>query len=820
MSDLLAAPDWAWLPTGTEPPTDDQLVAIRSLTEQMLADRGVTYGTESGPRPWQIDPVPVVLPAAAWAGLDAGVQQRAVLLDAIHDDLYGQRRLLSSGTIPPELVLSHPGFLRQLVDAPRHGGPGLVLTATDVTSDGSGWIVVHDRTQAPSGPGYAMVDRRVTAQALARVYRQTSIRRIGPFFRALRQALAASAPRGAREPRIVLLTAGPHSETAFDQAYLASTLGLPMVEGSDLLVRDGRVWMLGLDGMEPVDVILRRVDADWCDPLDLRSESRLGVPGLVRAVMAGTVNVVNPLGASVLEHPGLAAYLPAVARAVLGEDLLLGSPTTHWCGDAAGRAYVIAHMADLVLRPSIARADEGPVLGWQLSGAERESLAARIAAEPWAWTGQEPVRGRPDPETEPDAPLVIRTFTVASHGSHVTMAGGLALQAADGTPSLVTSARGAKGRDVWVLTGDGDDPAGFTGESEPEALLPRTQSGIAPRTAETMFWMGRYAERAGDTVRLLRVAVDRWDDFARRPRSAGAGALRALLDTLAASLPTGWTIEDQLATGGAVVDHRSSLHTLLTDDSQQGTAAWAVRRLAENAAAARDQLSADTWLPLGSMARALTDARLTGARGATQTAGMLPVLDRVLEALLAIAGIATEGMVRDAGWLLLDAGRRLERSLFLVDSLDSLLSTQRPAAMEDLLLESVLVTHESSITYRRRNGGRMAVPPVLALLLTDGGNPRALAYQLDRLRDDLSHLGSAHPVETRDRLLDDVTDLLVELDATMAADAVALDGRREVLAEMLESMRWRLRALGTEIEAVHFARPAAVHPLADVWGTA
>ncbi len=259
--------------------------------------------------------MPVVIDEAEWSGLEAAVAQRAALLDAILADVYGRRTLLADGVIPPEVVLAHPAFLRAVDRLTTPGPHGLVLTGTDISRDPSGaWLAVADRTQAPSGAGYAMVDRRVIAQSMAGVYRQTSIRRIGPFFHALRRALDLAAPAGVRQPQAVLLTAGPFSETAFDQAYLASMLGIPLVEGSDLEVREGKVWLQGLEGSEQVDVILRRVDAEWCDPLDLRADSRLGIPGLVRAVRAGTVAVVNPLGSGVLEHPALGAYLPRAAR--------------------------------------------------------------------------------------------------------------------------------------------------------------------------------------------------------------------------------------------------------------------------------------------------------------------------------------------------------------------------------------------------------------------------------------------------------------------------------------------------------------------------
>ena len=813
---LPAGGDWSWLPESTPPPSAEALGAARRQTATLLADRGVTYGTATpGHRAagWRMDPVPVVIGEAEWSGLERAVAQRAALLDAILRDLYGQRTLLADGVVPVEVVLAHPGFLRAVDGLGVPGPHGLVLAGTDVSRDGAGaWQVVADRTQAPSGAGYAMVGRRVVAQSMAGVYRQTSIRRIGRFFHALRGALDAAAPSGTA-PQAVLLTAGPLSETAFDQAYLASMLGLPLVEGSDLLVRDGRVWLQGLDGPERVDVVLRRVDAQWCDPLDLRADSRLGVPGLVRAVRQGTVAVVNPLGSGVLEHPALGAYLPRAARVVLGEDLLLPSPPTFWCGDPAARSHALAHLADLVLKHTTG-GRERAVLGWTLDAAGRERLAARITADPLHWTAQQRVPGATAGDDDA-RPAVLRTFAVGEGGGYHVMAGGLALEAPE-HQLVVSSALGAIARDVWVIAAEADaapDPWLLAAQDEP---LPRQLVAVPPRTAENLFWLGRYAERAGDTVRLLRATVDRWYDHARRPASPGGQALRVLLDALGAQHPAGWPVVAGEPAGGPTGDVARPQHVraLLLAGDEPGTVAWSVRRMAEAAAAVRDQLSHDTWLPLASMDRVL-EHEAAGKRAAGSTTGLPPVLDRLLEALLAVAGIQAEGMVRDVGWYLLDAGRRLERALYVVESLGATLVATRPDEVDAYVLESLLIAHESSITYRRRHSARPDVAHVLDLVLRDAANPRSLAYQVERLREDLAQVPSSQSTEARDRLAQDVADLVAEIDVR-AAGAV-IGGRRERLAELLESLRWRLRALSDEVAAAHFVHPTPSRALVDSW---
>lgn len=817
---------WDWLPERATTPSAADLERARTEAEALLADHGVTYGTAAEHEPWRLDPAPVVIDEDEWSRLEAGIAQRAELLDAVLQDLYGPRRLLTDTLLPPTAAVAHPGFLRAVDGLRLPGGRELVLTATDLARDDDGtWLALADRTQAPSGAGYAMEGRRVVAQVLEGVYRQTPIQRLGPFFRALRQTLHDVAPPSAPQPRIALLTPGSGSETAFDQAYLASMLGLPLVEGSDLVVRDGRLWVRGLGGTEPVDVLLRRVDAAWCDPLDLRTGSRLGVPGLVRAVRAGNLSVVNPLGSGVLENPAVIAALPRLARTVLDQDLLLPSAPTWWCGEPSSASYVLAHLADLVLVP-LSREDHG-VLGWTLDAAQRDELAARIAAEPWRWAGQARVAGgalldvagdddeAPAPQDRTGCGVgVLRAFAVAHRGAYTVMAGGLA-RVADGP--VVSSRTGASAKDVWVLAGASEPTTEAPEQTGEVALTLRGGVGISPRTAENLFWLGRYAERAEDQARDLRVVVDRWDDFHGRPRSAGGRALAVLV--------------------GALVDpdtpadatHAPTLRDLALDRTRAESIAASVAGLGNSAAAVRDQLSTDTFGPLARIDRALRAerarqravepgldlGRFDDARAAT--AGLRRVLDRTLEGLLAVAGIVAEGLVRDVGWHLLDAGRRLERAQHVVAALRRTLVEPLPRTAEAHVVDSVVLAHDSAITFRRRYPDDAGVTAVLDLLLLDEANPRSLAFQLDRLRHDLAGVPvRSHSTDERDRLLAQLADLVAELDPA-AASARDADGRRARLAETLDSMHWRLLAVADEIEKVHFARPVTARALDDPW---
>ncbi len=791
----------------------DQLAARRDDVVSLLEDHGVTYGGDDGGQAWHLDPLPVLLDEAEWAGLEAGLAQRSELLDEILTDVYGPRRLLRTGVIPAEVILGHPGFVRAADGITLPGDHQLFLSAADIARNADGsWQVIADRTEAPSGMGYAMEDRRVLAQVLAGLYRKARIQRIGPFFHAMRLALREVAPAGAGDvPRIALLTPGHYSETAFDQAYLSSMLGFPLVEGGDLVVDSGRVWMRSMGTHEPVDVLLRRVDAEYCDPLDLRGDSQLGVPGLLQAARHGGVSVVNTLGSGVLENAALLTFLPRICRELRGQELMLGSAVTYWCGERSMGSHVVANLDRLVIKPAFRSAGARSVLGWTLTAGERADLAARIAAEPHAWVGQEPVEASTAPtlaEGSLDArAAVLRAFAVARPDGYHVMSGALARVAPHPDAMLVTSAAGAAAKDVWVLS------------SEPYAVLdPWVQEGpsprevvasISPRVAEDMYWFGRYTERAEATVRLLRAVGELWDDVQAQAGATGAQALSVLLDALAAIAAPG------------------SLGDLLLDASLPGSVAYAIARMTAAAASVRDQLSADTWLAISSMERALQrervrrsrlgagrtpyGARSGGATGAGDV-GRSPAHGRVLESLLALQGMSAQSMVRDVGWYLMDIGLRLERAQLLVATLEATLTERRSAAVDSVVLEAVLTASESVITYRRRYQTRANVRTMLDLLLLDARNPRSLRFQMDRLVEDLAEIPTgSRGVAARDLLLGDVADLLEELDAGVVADTDE-NGHRSRLAELFESLGWRLRELDAELTQVHF-----IHPTPSQW---
>lgn len=525
----------------------DQLEERREDVVTLLEDHGVRYGSDPDDVPWPLDPLPVIIDEEEWVDLEGRLRQRAELLDAIFTDLVTERRLLADGLLPPEIVLAHPGFVRAADGILIPGRHQLFLHAADIVRNADGaWLALSDRTQAPSGMGYVMEDRRVIAQVLAGLYRQARIRRIGPFFHAMREGLQDMAPAGSGDdPRVALLTPGPFSETAFDQGYLSTMLGFPLVEGEDLVVSDGRVWMRSLDELEPVDVIVRRVDAEYCDPLDLLGSSVLGVPGLVEAARTGAVTIVNPLGSGLMENPALLTYLPRLCRALRGEELQLGSAVTYWCGERSMCSHVIANLERLVI--SSTSPGSAPIHGWELSAHERADLAVRISQTPHQWVGQEPTEASTTP-TVGDRRLdarstVMRTFAVARHEGYQVMSGALARVTSSGgrTEALAQTPLGNAAKDVWILAAEPQAQLDPWPLDEAEPIVPRGRwaNAISPGVAEDLFWFGRYTERTESTVRLIRATSDRWADYHLLPRSTGGRALEVLMSAVGEILGPG-----------------------------------------------------------------------------------------------------------------------------------------------------------------------------------------------------------------------------------------------------------------------------------------
>ena len=692
---------------------------------RFIRDQGVTYNVYGEPdgldRPWQLDPVPFVVDAAEWRGLEQALIQRAVLLDRVLADCHGAQNLIRSGWLPPALVFAQPDFLRPLHGVKPAGHRHLPFYAADLARSPDGrWWVVADRTQIPTGAGYALANRLIASRMLPEAFRDLHVRRLAGFFRDTQSTLAGLAPRRDSAPRVVVLTPGPYNETYFEQAYLARYLGYTLVEGQDLTVRDDRVFLKTLSGLEPVDVILRRVDDDFCDPLELRNDSMLGVPGLVEAVRRGHVAVANALGSGLLQSPAFMAFLPGLCRHVLGEELALPSLATWWCGQESAGRYVEEHFDNLVIKPAF-RTPPGP------APADREGWLRQLRWRPHAYVAQESIPLSVAPSWEGEgfvaSPVSVRVYLVASGDSYHVMPGGLARIAPEPAGRFVSLQHGGASKDVWVRSDAPVEEVTLLGQASQPVELRRVGNNLPSRLADNFFWLGRYAERADATARLLRSALIRFN-----PESTGGAwpVLSPLLRTLEA--------HGQLAAeDGPALRHQpealeAELLAAIFDPSRPGSLRHTADQLRRLAILVRDRTSNDLWRVLTQL-----DDRLAPPAGvASLLAGdAVAVLNQTLVDIASFHGLTNDNMTRAQGWRFLDMGRRIERSIQICTFLDCVLSA--PEGENLGLLEAVLEICDCSITYRSRYSVLPQLAAVCDLVLLDDTNPRSLLFQLGQL---------------------------------------------------------------------------------------
>ena len=815
----------------------DGLLARREELARLLRNEGATYNVavdgHSLRRPWTLDPVPLVLDPSEWAGLERAVAQRSAVLDLVNADLYGERTLLARGLVPAEVVLGHPAFLRPCAGIAQPGANRLFLTAVDVVREaGGGFRAVADRSQAPSGLGYSLVNRSALSRVLPTLHRSSGVERQAGFFRAIRAGIAGAVPDDVDEPRVVILTPGPLSETYFEHAYLASYLGYPLVEGRDLVVQNNRVWLRSLSGLDPVDAVIRRVDDRWCDPVELRADSLLGVPGLLEVVRRGRVAVLNPLGAGILESPALAGLLADVAPALLGEDLALRGPESWWCGRPGGLSHVLARFDDLLLLPVQPTGGRRPVRPELLSAAERDELRARVRARPGDWVGQEILAPSTVPTVDDDGslvprPAVLRTFAVADGPAggggardFRLLPGGLTRVGA-ATDSLVISSRGdGTSKDTWVASTEPalqQSPWLPSGRAVPgPVIVPEPPATLPGRVAARLFTVGRSAEHAELVVRLIRTVLARLDQPLGSGDDGGAQSLQVLLSSLGSAsgfapatddddppVPGGGGPDAGTLAEGVLPNDRTAL-ALLFDERVQGSLVSTLGVLVEAAYSVREQLSADTWQLVGDMEEELG---LFRRRPPTQFVGAQPSLLRLQRSLLALSGVCAENMERDPAWLFLDGGRRLERARSLVRLLRSVLVEKRAGVVEDLLVESLLKTSESLLIFRRRSGSILHVSGAIDLLVYDVANPRSVLFQLDRLVAHLAELpkrSSAQRLGNEERLALEATTRLRLTDPDRMA-AVDATGRRVELDTVFATADGLLGDLLDSLQRTYFA---------------
>ncbi len=716
----------------------EELARRWNRAERRIRENGITYNIYSDPRgaarPWQIDAIPLLIPAQEWSYIEAGIIQRAEILSRVLKDLYSTRSLLSGGHIPAALLFGNPAYLRPLAGAKVPDASYLHLLAVDLarSSDGQWWVLA-DRTQAPSGAGYALENRTIVSDVLPDLFRICNVQRLAPFFRAQREALLKLA--GVDNARVVLLTPGPYNETYFEHSYLARYLGFSLVEGADLTVRDRRVFLKTVEGLQPVDVILRRVDDWFCDPLELRGDSMLGVAGLVDAICSGNVKVANALGSGVIETAAIMPFLPALAKDLLNETLKLPCVATWWCGQESALKWVLQNLEHVVVKPAFPSRGMEPLFGADLALAEKLKLIEQLKAKPEQFVAQEQVALSTLPVWEGDRissrSLVLRAYALNTGDGWLAMPGGLVRVAGPESP-VVSMQQGGHSKDAWILSNAPVDGFSMLRPRNQPAEIRRVGADVPSRVADNLFWMGRYAERAECMARLLRCSL-------HHVRLANESELECLMQLHACFDSHYSTIPKILPVTSLQLENE--LISLMTDPKRPDSLLSILADVHQTGGRVRERLSNDMIRLLGQLAESVK------AEEYMLFVEHSALLTGCLELLAAFSGLERENVTRGSGWLFLSLGRRLERAIYYTRQLSQLTGSLERENWP--LLNYLLEVGDSSMTYRSRYFTTLQTVPVLDVLMADETNPRSLDFQLSHLADIYEKLPRNAPGDLR-----------------------------------------------------------------------
>ncbi len=714
--------------------------------ERLIHDNGITYNVydenDSSSRPWSMDMVPLALPQKEMESLESSLGQRAHLLNLILGDVYGRQTMLQSSKMHPYLVFSNPAFLRPChgLLPPRQSHIQLYSADLARSPDGS-WWVLSDRVEAASGLGYALENRMLMSRIFPKAIWQSDILSLQPFVHKFCQHIESLAATSSDQPNIALLTAGPKNETYFEQSFLARNLGYTLAEGEDLTVRSNRLYMKTINGVQQVHGLLRRVDSPWVDPLELRNDSLLGVPGLVNTIRNRNLALVNALGSGFVETPALLAFLPWFCRNYLGESLELPSVATWWCGQKHERDYVLENIDKLIVKPTFRQLGGATHFGPRLSAQERQTLVDKINKFPERYCGQEILSQATTPVYENGKlhprHFLMRVFLVADESGWKMMPGGLVRYPANDDILDVSMQRGGASKDAWIIRDSGPEAGQrAVANLNSERPIRRNHSDLPSRTADNLHWLGRYIERAESLARLQRTICNFLTE------ELGSESQRAIVPFLEQIIPPDESIDSLLDPETERLDFSAVepflTRSLFSKDNPESLINN-LHFIERAGAKVKERLSVDTWKRMQAF-REIGDSYESKDLSIFDDEVSI-FLDNALENLSIFVGNAYENMTRSQGWTFLQIGRRLERALSISSLLQSSYSVANP--FDDRLESQLLYWADSSITYRRRYLNTVSSESVIEVLCFDSTNPRSLVYQISNLRELLATLPHA-----------------------------------------------------------------------------
>ncbi|WP_246835039.1 circularly permuted type 2 ATP-grasp protein [Leptospira kmetyi] len=792
-------PKYEFLINSLESLSEEELNRRKRDSLRILQENGVTYNVYEEPgaveRLWSLDLFPVLMESKEWEEVERGLIQRAELLDALFKDVYGPRKLLYDKKIPPEILFSSPDFLRQCNGFGHSTTNELCFMASDLARQENGsFVVIGDRIQAPSGSGYSLENRIVLSRIFPSIYRDSQVHRVALYFRSLRKALQSQSKIQDREPVIVLLTPGAGNETYFEHAYLAGYLGFTLAQAEDLTVRNNFVFIKTVEGLQQVDVIFRRVVDSYMDPLELKGDSLLGVPGILNVIREGNVRVANPIGSGFLENRAIHPFLSSLCRYYLSEDLILPNVRTLWMGDPESMKEVFDRPDRFVFKRAVRDPLEPGVFLSSLPKNEIEEIRKKTILHPEKYVAQEIVSGSTCPVLSGDRLIqgrsVFRAFTTLSENGYMTMPGGLVRVTENVEDLIVTNQTGAISKDLWVLASEEKkDLTLLPGKTE-RMQIKRSGASIPSRVADNMFWMGRYAERSENQARLLREVILKMIHMEESYEKEQVQLLLQTVTHVTATYP-GFL---QLNLDDPLRGAKERMVAQVFSPDVAGSIQSDLNSFVRSSKSVRDRLSEDMRYILSVIETENTDKLQSYDE-------ILEYLILLITRLASLSGLGIESMSRETGWYFMNMGKRIERASYTIRLVTSVLNLS--TLYNKSMFEALLNINDIKITYRRRYRYRVEAESVLDILLFDESNPRSLAYQLRKLGEYVSYLPHSEKEEAtaEERIVSEVRNRFIQEDAKRLFEYV---NPSLSIVRWLNDINYQIAALSESIGSRYF----------------
>ncbi|WP_339658348.1 circularly permuted type 2 ATP-grasp protein [uncultured Polaribacter sp.] len=791
----------------------EKLASKQADINWLLAENGVTYNVYNDPkglnRPWNLNVVPFLIHQKEWDVVEKGIQQRSEILNLVLKDLYGKRELLKNGIIPPEVIYAHRGFLRSCDQIKYKTEKQLLIHAVDLARgpDGRMWVV-NDRSQAPSGMGYALENRFSISKTIPELFDNIHVKQPSTFFNDFNQLLLNVAPSNTENPMVVILTPGPLNETYFEHSYLSSFLGYPLVKGNDLVVRHGKVWLKSLKGLKQVDVILRRVDDVFMDPLELREDSYLGVAGLLEAVRLQNVAIVNPIGSGVLENPALIPFMENICKYFLNEKLILPQIASWWCGQEKERKHVLENLASYVVKRIDRSHRENIFFCEFLNKEELKDLTAEILENPTNFVAQEKISFSTAPNFVKDQleprKIVCRTFSIAKENGYSVMPGGLVRVAAEREELFVSNQRGGTSKDLWIVSDDSQNYLQNYSWNKTISNQSLTINDVPSYTAENLFWSGRYLGRTLFTARYLRMVLNQMTHVQfNNDRKSESESLKILFQSITNITSTfpGFTGDDEEE---ALAHPLKEITAVALDEQKIGSFAQSLQSFNFSYYSLRNLWSRDMWRVFDGIQKQLTKVK----EDKNYSINSLTVFfDKMITRLIAFMALTEESILVRHGLLLYFLGLQIEQASMTIEKFRSLIIVNYDEELEYEILESLLSSHESLNIYRYSYSSYLSIDNVIKLLLLDTEYSRSLMYQIQRIKKDIDKLPNTNTQNELTQCQENIEAVLLKIQSLNIEEMLEIDSNsnmRKKLDTLLSDLSDLLHTTSLSISDTYF----------------